>query len=57
MFLILRSFLDPAVDEFFLFGIQLEKVVGRGHHIVRVLGNDALPDERFLRFSGNDAGP
>ena len=39
------TFLDPATDEFFVLAGELTEEIGRGHDVVWVIADDALPDE------------
>ena len=52
--LILRALLDPFPQDFFVARAQLAVLLFRRHHVVLVLGRDALPHFALIRFSGQN---
>ena len=55
MFFVLGSFRDPLADEVLLFVVELLDVFGWRHDVVRIIGRDALPDQRGSWITGNDS--
>lgn len=56
VFLVFGSLLNPLMNEGLFLIIQLEEMIGRGHHVIGILGGDPFPDERFFRIARDDAG-
>ena len=45
---------DPALEQFFLLGLELAVRIGRRHHFRFVVGRDAAPEFALLGVAGDD---